>query len=217
VVAYDAPRFGQVVARGHYQNALIDHCSGPTAGKRCITRWGMTRTLEPIQSVPKGMDQIVWQTHTTEPTRRKIGRDSNADVALPYCPQFNAPVIDHINIVNNHYQTNWPTDVSKNLSDDHLSCMFGRLIPEQTWTCTCGPGYCGNCGFGGNPGQKETGLSTDAAKSYVCGGCSGTSSPWNLTHGWTCTGSLGDKIDDAWSTASTCRQRRRCVSAVGGP
>jgi hypothetical protein len=151
------------------------------------------------------MDQVVWQTHTTEPTRRKIGRDTNADVALPYCPQFNAPVTDYVNIVNNHYQTNWPTDVSRNLSDDHLGCMFGRLVPEETWTCTCGPGYCGNCGFGGNPGDKATGLSTDDAKSIVCSGCSGTSNPWDLNHGWVCTGSLGHKMNDASSTASTCR------------
>lgn len=76
-----------------------------------------------------------------------------------------------------------------------------NLAPK--WTCVCN-GYCGNCGIGGSPGSTSRNLSRAAAKSYVCGGCSGTSAPWNLNHGWTCTSSAGAVMNDAWSTATTC-------------
>jgi len=87
-----------------------------------------------------------------------------------------------------------------------LGCSLGQCNPTiPTWTCVCGPGSCGNCGRGGDPGNTVPNLNVDQAKAIVCGGCGGeTADPWNYDHGWTCTLSTGAVINDAWSTANTC-------------
>jgi hypothetical protein len=128
VAAFDMPRFGQAGAQTAYQNALKNTCNGPTVGKKCIRRWALTRTYDPVQSLPVGMNQIVWQTSKTEPARRTMGVGSNATTALDYCPQFNAPQVtsNPLKAVDNHDQNRWGYDINNNLSDEHLACMFGQ-------------------------------------------------------------------------------------------
>lgn len=81
--------------------------------------------------------------------------------------------------------------------------------PPETWSCVC-VGSCGNCGIGGDNGSTYPNLPFSgaalSAQTFVCGGCSdGTTNPWDLNHGWSCTSSNGAVIDDAWSTAATCQ------------
>lgn len=79
---------------------------------------------------------------------------------------------------------------------------------RPTWTCECvglSPTFpfCGNGGVGGNFGDTFTDLPLDGedplnARFFVCG-----NDP-DLDHGWVCTSTAGEVIDDAWSTQENC-------------
>lgn len=126
VAPFNMPRYGAAIGRAAYNAALANTCTGPTVGRMCITRMAMSRTFDPVASIPVNVtglfpiDQIYWQTSTTDPRRREV-----PGTRLPYCPQFNAPAItwNPLHAVSNHDSAHWAVDIN-NLSSSHLACMF---------------------------------------------------------------------------------------------
>jgi hypothetical protein len=78
----------------------------------------MTRTLDPVQSLPFGMLQVVWQATPDDGTS---GGPSSAE---PYCPQYDAPRASSIFLALNHSLGEWAGNITDDLSDSHLTCMF---------------------------------------------------------------------------------------------
>jgi Lipase (class 3) len=134
VASFNMPRYGYSAARDAYKDKLLNDCTGPSAGRACITRWALTRDLDPVQSIPVALplstyDQILWQTSVTEAQRRQIevGAFPFARTqTLSYCPQFHAPKVtgNASDAVKNHGYLQWEADVNTSLSTSHLLCMF---------------------------------------------------------------------------------------------
>jgi hypothetical protein len=118
VTIFNPPRLGLADAQSAYQQALWSPCAQPTANKLCLGLWSMTRTLDPVQSLPFGMLQVVWQATPDDGTS---GGPSSAE---PYCPQYDAPRASSIFLALNHSLGEWAGNITDDLSDSHLTCMF---------------------------------------------------------------------------------------------
>jgi hypothetical protein len=146
VASFNMPRYGYSDSRDPYKSRMLSDCTGPTAGRACLTRWAMTRDFDPVQSIPVALplssyDQILWQTSTAEPQRRQIrtgGFPFSKTHTLSYCPQFYAPRVtgNPVEAVKNHDYLQWEADVSTKLSASHLLCMFRapglRALPPSS-------------------------------------------------------------------------------------
>jgi hypothetical protein len=125
VVAFNPPRLGAPSARDAYQGRLFGSgCarSDFRSDRPCLTLRQMTRSGDPVQSVPVdpiwGYHHPVWQS---TPNARGVGGGAYGNRELPYCAQNNASSRGFA--LANHDLDSWAADIYR-ISGTHLDCMF---------------------------------------------------------------------------------------------